>query len=181
MFDGRRLHPALPRRWTRASLAPRRRMSGTSRRLSALIATSPNSCRSCGYLRPSPDPRRIPLTLAFSGSFPDESTVFSYVLTAALLAAACSSLCFMARWWSTGPPFRLGGKGSAGLGHPPVRHGGLALLALAMLLSIWIVIAYLFTLPRRAFHQRVLAAVVVVLWIVVPLHFRAEVTSTNDD
>lgn len=66
-------------------------------------------------------------------------------MTAALLAAACSSLCFMAPVVVHRTSFRLGGKDRLVWVTHRFAMAGLALLALAMLLSIWIVIAYLFT------------------------------------
>ncbi|MEI2620040.1 MAG: DUF6328 family protein [Candidatus Nanopelagicales bacterium] len=122
------------------------------------------------------------LTLAFSGLLPGRIDWSSPTyLTAALLAAACSSLCFMAPVVVHRTSFRLGGKDRLVWVTHRFAMAGLALLALAMLLSIWIVIAYLFTYLAAHVISGVLAAVVVVLWVVVPLHFRAEVTSTDDD
>ena len=50
------------------------------------------------------------LTLAFYSSFPHDDETFAYVLTAALVAAACSALCFMAPVAAHRITFRLGGK-----------------------------------------------------------------------
>ncbi len=121
------------------------------------------------------------LTLAFSGSFPHASTVFSYVLTSALLAAACSSLCFMAPVVIHRTSFRLGGKDRLVWFTHRFAMAGLALLVLAMLLSIWIVIAYLFNDLAAHVITGTLACVVGILWIAVPLRFRAEVTSPDGD
>jgi ABC-type multidrug transport system permease subunit len=180
MFDGLRVAPALPRRWLMSEPRP---TSQDERDESPSERADRNFSELVQELRVSQTGVQILfaflLTLAFSGSFPDESTVFSYVLTAALLAAACSSLCFMAPVVVHRTSFRLGGKDRLVWVTHRFAMAGLVLLALAMLLSIWIVIAYLFTYLAAHVISGVLAAVVVVLWVVVPLHFRAEVTDNS--
>lgn len=166
------LHRPPPRRWTMSEPRP---TSQDERDESPSERADRNFSELVQELRVSQTGVQILfaflLTLAFSGSFPDRSTVFSYV-TAALLAAACSSLCFMAPVVVHRTSFRLGGKDRLVWVTHRFAMARLALLALAMLLSgIWIVIAYLFTY-LAAHISGVLAAVVVVLWIVVPLHFQ---------
>ena len=112
------------------------------------------------------------LTLAFYESFPRDNRVFDYVLAGALLAAACSALCFMAPVSAHRLTFRQGGKERLVW----VTHGlalvGLALLAIAMLASIWLVLAYLFTWVTASATVAALAFLVLALWVVIPLRMR---------
>ena len=96
----------------------------------------------------------------------------AWPLLGALLAAACSALCFMAPVSAHRLTFRQGGKERLVW----VTHGlalvGLALLAIAMLASIWLVLAYLFTWVTASATVAALAFLVLALWVVIPLRMR---------
>lgn len=113
------------------------------------------------------------LTLAFYGSFPKDSRTFSLVLTSALLTAAGSALCFMAPVASHRVTFRLGGKETLVWVTHRFAMAGLGLLSVAMLLSIWMVIAFLFTERLSTFVVAALGLIVVLVWVVMPLRLRA--------
>jgi hypothetical protein len=119
------------------------------------------------------------LTLAFYQSFPHDSDTFAYVLTAALLAAACSALCFMAPVASHRMTFRLGGKEHLVWVTHRFAIAGLAMLSLAMLLAIWIVLAYLFGHAPATAVVAGLAVLVGIVWVILPLRFRAQATSAK--
>lgn len=116
------------------------------------------------------------LTLAFYQSFPHDDREFAYVLVAALLAAACSALCFMAPVAVHRLTFRIGGKEVLVWASHRFAMAGLALLAVAMLLAIWLVVAFLFTDTTANVTIAALAVLVVVLWVLIPLRLRAVVT-----
>ena len=113
------------------------------------------------------------LTLAFYDSFPHERPEFAYVLTAALLAAACSALCFMAPVATHRLTFRIGGKERLVWVTHRFAMAGMALLSVAMLLAIWLVISYLFSTRVGTTVISLLAILVVVMWVVLPLRVRA--------
>ena len=116
------------------------------------------------------------LTLPFQSAFPHGKREFAYVLVAALLAAASSALCFMAPVAVHRLTFRIGGKEQLVWASHRFAMAGLTLLAIAMLLAIWLVVAYLFTGLTATVTVGALAVVVVVLWVVVPLRLRASLT-----
>lgn len=113
------------------------------------------------------------LTLAFAGSFPNDEEVYSYVLASALVAAAASAVCFMAPVATHRAMFRLGGKERIVWVTHTFAMTGLGLLAVAMLLAIWMVIAYLFTFTAATALVTALGAMTILLWLVLPLHWRA--------
>lgn len=116
------------------------------------------------------------LTLAFYSSFPSENRVFAYVLTGALLAAACSSLCFMAPVATHRLTFRRGGKERIVWITHRLALAGLILLIAAMLSAIWLVTAFLFT-PLTAWIIVVaLGIVALALWGALPLWQRQQMT-----
>lgn len=114
------------------------------------------------------------LTLAFSGSFPRDRSEFAYTLTAALLASACSALCFMAPVLVHRLTFRLGGKERLVWVTHRLALAGLALLALAMVLSVWLVTAFLFSQTAATVIVGCLAAFIVLLWVVLPVVLRRD-------
>lgn len=113
------------------------------------------------------------LTLAFYGSFPSDSRTFSVVLVAALLAAACSALCLMAPVAAHRMTFRLGGKERLVWATHRFAMAGLALLSVAMLLAIWMVIAFLFSQGLATGIVALLALLVLAVWVLLPLRLRA--------
>lgn len=116
------------------------------------------------------------LTLAFYSSFPHDDETFAYVLTAALVAAACSALCFMAPVAAHRITFRLGGKEQLVWVTHRFAVAGLALLSVAMMLAIWMVIAFLFNDGVAGMTVSGLAVLVVAVWVVLPLALRSKIT-----
>jgi hypothetical protein len=108
------------------------------------------------------------LTLAFYGSFPSDSRTFSVVL-----AAACSALCLMAPVAAHRMTFRLGGKERLVWATHRFAMAGLALLSVAMLLAIWMVIAFLFSQGLATGIVALLALLVLAVWVLLPLRLRA--------
>ena len=116
------------------------------------------------------------LTLAFYSSFPHDDETFAYVLTAALVAAACSALCFMAPVAAHRMTFRRGGKEHLVWVTHRFAVAGLALLSVAMMLAIWMVIAFLISDGVASVIVAGLAVLVVAVWIVLPLALRSKIT-----
>lgn len=116
------------------------------------------------------------LTLPFQAAFPHEEREFAYVLVAALVAAACSALCFMAPVAIHRMTFRIGGKEALVWASHRLAMVGMALLAVAMLLAIWLVISYLFDEVAASVIVALLAVLVVILWVVLPVGLRRRVT-----
>jgi hypothetical protein len=112
------------------------------------------------------------LTIAFAGSFPRDDEVYAYVLTAALVVAAGSAVCFMAPVATHRAMFRLGGKERIVWVTHTFAMSGLALLAVAMLLAIWMVIAFLFSYGAANALVAVLGALILLIWLVLPLRWR---------
>jgi hypothetical protein len=112
------------------------------------------------------------LTMAFYPSFPHDNRVFDYVLVAALLSAAGSAMCFMAPVATHRAMFRLGGKERIVWVTHRFAMVGLSLLAVAMLLAIWMVIAFLFSTTAALLIVAVLALIVLGVWLVLPLRMR---------
>lgn len=115
------------------------------------------------------------LTLAFYDSFPREGG-FRYVLVAALLAAAVSALCFMAPVAVHRVTFRMGGKERLVWVTHRFAMSGLAMLSVAMLLAIWMVVAFLFTPAWGTATVAALSVLVVIVWVALPLRMRAAVS-----
>lgn len=116
------------------------------------------------------------LTLAFYSSFPHDDETFAYALTAALIAAACSALCFMAPVAAHRMTFRLGGKEQLVWVTHRFAVAGLALLSVAMMLAIWMVIAFLFNDGVASVTVSGLTGLVVAVWVVLPLALRSKIT-----
>lgn len=116
------------------------------------------------------------LTLAFYSSFPHGDRTFACVLTAALLAAAGSALCFVAPVAAHRMTFRLGGKERLVWVTHRFAMAGLALLSVAMLLAIWMVLAFLFSDGVASAVAAGLAVLVVVVWVALPLRLRSHLT-----
>lgn len=90
------------------------------------------------------------LTLGFLADFPRDDRTFVAVLTVALLCAGGASICFMAPVAFHRRHFRQGRKDAlVWLAHW-LALGGLALLVAAMLLSLWIVVAFLWSASAAA-------------------------------
>lgn len=113
------------------------------------------------------------LTLAFTASFPQDRATFDYVLTAALITAACSAVCFMAPVAIHRFLFRLGGKERIVFVTHHFALAGLFLLGVAMLLSIWLVVAFLFTYGTATAIVSAMAVLVALLWGALPWRLRA--------
>ncbi|TXH30455.1 MAG: hypothetical protein E6Q91_05090 [Actinobacteria bacterium] len=112
------------------------------------------------------------LTLAFYGSFPHEDRTFAWVLVVALLAAASTALCFMAPVAAHRLTFRLGGKERLVWVTHRLAMAGLVLLAVAMLASIAMVIAYLFSWQAGITAAASLTLLVLALWVALPMRMR---------
>ena len=114
------------------------------------------------------------LTLAFYESFPRDSDRFAMILTAALLAAAAAALLFMAPVAAHRLTFRMGQKERL----VQVAHGmamaGMCLLAVAMSLAVWLVVAFLWSDAAATAITGVVVVLVLCLWVVVPLMLRAD-------
>ncbi len=113
------------------------------------------------------------LTLAFYDSFPHDRPVFSVVLGAALLSAASSAVCFMAPVAAHRMTFRLGGKERLVWVTHRFALTGLVLLALAMLLAVWIVLAYLFSQRAATACVAGLTLLILLVWVALPMRLRA--------
>lgn len=106
------------------------------------------------------------LSLGFLADFPREDRTLVTVLTVALLCAGGASICFMAPVAFHRRHFRQGRKdGLVWVAHW-LALGGLALLVAAMVLSLWIVVAFLWV-PTTAFAVCAgVLVLLVVLWAV---------------
>lgn len=112
------------------------------------------------------------LTLAFYQSFPRTDTRLKIVLVAALIAAASSALCLMSPVLVHRLTFRSGGKERLVWITHRFALAGMGALSVAMLLAIWLVIAFLFSESVATVVVFVLGAAVLTLWVGVPLHIR---------
>ena len=101
------------------------------------------------------------LTLAFYESFPRDSDRFAAVLTAALVAAHRLN-------FRTGQKERL-----VRLTHVMAR-AGMALLAIAMILALWIVLAFLWSQAAATAASLGVLVLVLCLWVLVPVLMRAD-------
>ena len=114
------------------------------------------------------------LTLAFYESFPRDSGRFAAVLTAALLTAAAAALFFMAPVAAHRLNFRTGQKERlVRLTHVMAR-AGMALLAIAMILALWIVLAFLWSQAAATAASLGVLVLVLCLWVLVPVLMRAD-------
>lgn len=108
------------------------------------------------------------LSLSFLGSFPREDRIFAVVLTAALLTSAAAALCFMAPVAVHRLHFRQGLKEQLLWMTHTMALLGLALLLAAMDLSLWLVMAFLWTQAGATAFALALPIVVVLLWVALP-------------
>ena len=114
------------------------------------------------------------LTLAFYGSFPRGSEQFAAVLTAALLAAAAAAVLFMAPVAAHRLTFRTGQKERLVHLTHVMAMAGMVLLAVAMTLALWIVVAFLWSAAAATTVAAGVLLLVVFLWVLVPLLMRPD-------
>ncbi|MCU0282766.1 MAG: DUF6328 family protein [Candidatus Nanopelagicales bacterium] len=108
------------------------------------------------------------LSLSFLDTFPRDDPAFDGVLTAALLGSAGAALCFMAPVVAHRLHFRTGRKERlVWVGHWMVLHGSL-LLVLAMDLSVWLVLAAVWSKAVATATAVALPVVALVLWVGLP-------------
>jgi hypothetical protein len=108
------------------------------------------------------------LSLSFLDTFPRDDQAFDVVLTAALVASVGAALCFMAPVVAHRLHFRTGRKERlVWVGHWMVLHGAL-LLVLAMDLSLWLVLAAVWSKAVATWTAVVLPLVAALLWIGLP-------------
>lgn len=107
------------------------------------------------------------LSLPFLPNFPD-ALDFRRVLTGALLAAASATICFIAPVAFHRTLFRKGHKEEVVRLAHRFSVVGLGLLALAMALATWLVLAMLWTSTAATTTVAILLAVVVLVWVVLP-------------
>lgn len=108
------------------------------------------------------------LSLTFLQDFPRDDRTFAAVLTAALLTSASAALCFMAPVALHRLRFRQGAKERLVWASHFMALIGLALLLLAMDLSLWLVLAVLWSGPAATAAALALAVLVPLLWVVLP-------------
>jgi hypothetical protein len=115
------------------------------------------------------------LSLPFLTDFP-HTPDYERVLTGALLASAGATICFIAPVAFHRTLFRRGMKEEIVILTHRLAAIGLGLLALAMALASWLVLATLWTNATASAVVVGMLAVIVVLWVVVP---RAVVRRSN--
>lgn len=108
------------------------------------------------------------LSLSFYSEFPASSRRFAAVLTAALITAAFAAVCFMAPVAAHRLHFRQGDKERLVWLTHSFAMAGLVLLLTAMVLSLWLVVAYLWSDLAATCLAAGTVVGVVLLWIVVP-------------
>lgn len=108
------------------------------------------------------------LSLSFLESFPREDRIFAGVLTAALLTSAAAALCFMAPVAVHRLHFRQGLKEQLLWMTHTMALLGLALLLAAMDLSLWLVMATLWTQAGATVFALALPVLVILLWVALP-------------
>jgi hypothetical protein len=108
------------------------------------------------------------LSLSFLDTFPRDDQTFDAVLTAALVGSVGAALCFMAPVVAHRLHFRTGRKERlVWVGHWMVLHGAL-LLVLAMDLSLWLVLAAVWSKTVATGTAVALPVVAGLLWIGLP-------------
>lgn len=108
------------------------------------------------------------LSLTFLQAFPRDDRTYAAILTAALLTSASAALCFMAPVALHRLRFRQGAKEQLVWVTHLMALIGLALLILAMDLSLWLVLAVLWSWRAATALALVLLVVVPLLWVVLP-------------
>ena len=108
------------------------------------------------------------LSLTFLQAFPRDDRTFAGVLTAALLTSASAALCFMAPVALHRLRFRQGLKAQLVDVTQSMALIGLALLLLAMDLSLWLVLAVLWSCTVATVAAIAMLVVVPLLWVVLP-------------
>lgn len=112
------------------------------------------------------------LALSFTEAFPHEKESFVRVLTAALLLSGGSALTFLAPVAFHRTEFRTGRKEALVWVTHWFTTAGLVLLIGAMLLSVWLVLAHLWSESTAWTVVAGLAAVVLALWLGVEAYLR---------
>jgi hypothetical protein len=121
------------------------------------------------------------LSLAFLSKFPADDATYAAVLTAALLTAAGATVCFVGPVAAHRLHFQRGQKvGIVQLTHR-LALVGLALLAAAMILSVWLVLAFLWDAGAATWAAGGMTVAVVVLWVVLPAVVLHDPAHGDDD
>lgn len=108
------------------------------------------------------------LALTFYDTFPVTQSPHPEVLTAALLCAAAAALCFMAPAVAHRVAFREGAKEQlVWVGHVMLLLG-MVLYAVSLDLSLWLVLARLWTQTAATVAAVALVPIVAALWAAVP-------------
>ena len=114
------------------------------------------------------------LALGFSAAFPTEKDHFVWVLTAALLCAGGAALSFLAPVVFHRGHFRKGRKEALVWVTHWFAIAGLILLVCSMLLSVWLVMAFLWTEFTASIITAALALLIVGLWAAFEVYLRRE-------
>ena len=112
------------------------------------------------------------LALGFTNAFPTEERHFVWVLTAALLLSGGAALTFLAPVAFHRSEFRKGRKEALVWVTHWFAIAGLILLIGAMLLSIWLVLAFLWTEATASFVTSGLAILALIVWFAVSIYLR---------
>lgn len=121
------------------------------------------------------------LSLPFLDVFPHEDPAFVRVLTAALLSSAAAVICFLAPVASHRMSFRKGGKEAVLWFAHWSSIAGLLLLVSAIILSIWLVIGFVWS-PGAATRVSLAGlAVIAVAWGVLPALLMQRVRARGGD
>ena len=108
------------------------------------------------------------LSLPFLSSFPSQDRTFVTVYTSAFLCAGGAALAFIAPVAFHRLHFRQGRKEGVVLLTHAVSLLGLVLLTTAMVLSVWLLVAFLWSTTWALVIAGSLLLFVVVLWIALP-------------
>jgi len=112
------------------------------------------------------------LALGFTAAFPVEKEHFVWVLTAALLLSGGAALAFLAPVAFHRSEFRKGRKEALVWVTHWFAITGLVLLIISMLLSVWLVLAYLWTEATASFVTGGLGVLILAVWLAVVAYVR---------
>jgi Family of unknown function (DUF6328) len=112
------------------------------------------------------------LALGFSAAFPTKERHFVWVLTAALLLAGGAALAFLAPVVFHRGEFRKGRKEALVWVTHWFAIAGLVFLVGAMLLSVWLVLAFLWTEITASFVTGGLTVLMLGVWFAVSAYLR---------
>lgn len=108
------------------------------------------------------------LSLPFLADFPDDDRLFSTIYTAALLSSAGAALAFIAPVAFHRLHFRQGVKEEVVWLTHRMSLLGLALLATTMVLSVWLVMRFLWSATAGTFVAVSMVGVVLLIWVLLP-------------